>query len=80
MGEGQQPKDERIEEWNIEFSSKYSRTRPTLKTGSPVEDIPIVKNYKFLGSWIEGSLSLRPQLKHIEDKTRFLTFKLWFSA
>lgn len=42
-----------------------------------IENIPRVKEYKYLGMIIEGSLKPFSHLQHINKKINFLTYKLY---
>ena len=61
----------------VEFMPRFGSNTPYLQIGSCVEEFPVVKEYKYLGVWINGKLALDPQIKHIKEKVNFLSYKLW---
>ena len=61
----------------VEFQPRQGRTSNYLQIGTCVSGIPVVEKYKYLGVWIDGKLSMEPQIQHIKDKTNFLVHKLW---
>jgi len=61
----------------LEFLPRRGNCKRVLKINSLVEEIPVVDKYKYLGIWIDSKITIDPQIKHINDKTNFLSFKLW---
>jgi len=61
----------------VEFVPRQGNSTNYLQIGSNVDGIPVVEKYKYLGVWIDGKLTMDPQLQHIKDKTNFLVYKLW---
>jgi len=61
----------------VEFMPRAGSNDSYLQIGSCFEEFPVVDKYKYLGLWIDGKLTLDPQLKHIDEKVKFLSFKLF---
>jgi len=60
----------------VEFVPRQGNSTNYLQIGSNVDGIPVVEKYKYLGVWIDGKLTMDPQLQHIKDKANFLVYKL----
>ena len=55
----------------VEFLLNYDRCGALLNIGDELDGIAVVYKYKYLSAWIDGSLSLSPQLEYIEAKSNF---------
>jgi len=40
-------------------------------------DIPLCTEYKYLGTWLDSKLTIKPQIRHIKKKSNFLFIKLY---
>ncbi len=58
----------------LEFTSR--RGEPYYKIGKEVEEIPIVSKYRYLGCWLNSTLTMDDQLEKFETASRILRVKL----
>jgi len=55
---------------------RRGREKHTLEIGSSVEGIPVLQSYKYLGLYLDNKLTSKVQIKYIEEKVRFISYKL----
>ena len=61
----------------VELLPRIGPFRPSFKENDKIEGIPVVKKYKYLGTWITSKFSMDAQLTHMKHKIDFLSTKLF---
>lgn len=62
----------------IEFFTRGGSTKATLNIGAEFDGIPVVAYYKYLGMWVDGTLTMNRQVEAITKKSNWIVIKLWY--
>jgi hypothetical protein len=67
----------KMHKYKIVKDGKERIIREWIPNQNNISEIPIMTEYKYLGTYLDPKLTMRPQLRHIRNKSSFLFIKLY---